>query len=147
MGALQERITADMKAALKAGDKPRLSVLRMLIAAIKDEQIRVNQDSLPDAAEVAILRKAVLTRRDTIEQAKAGGRADVVAAETREIAVVESYLPARLTGDALQAKVAEVAAAIGYAGPKDTGRFMKEWMVRHKDLADGRDVQEALRRL
>jgi uncharacterized protein YqeY len=147
MGALQERITADMKAALKAGDKPRLSVLRMLIAAIKDEQIRVNQDSLPDAAEVAILRKAVLTRRDTIEQAKAGGRADVVAAETREIAVIESYLPARLTGDALQAKVAEVAAAIGYAGPKDTGRFMKEWMVRHKDLADGRDVQEALRRL
>jgi uncharacterized protein YqeY len=147
MGALQQRITADMKAALKAGDKPRLSVLRMLIAAIKDEQIRVNQDSLPDAAEVAILRKAVLTRRDTIEQAKAGNRADVVAAETQEIAVIESYLPARLTGDALQAKVAEVAAAVGYAGPKDTGRFMKEWMARHKDLADGRDVQEALRRL
>ena len=64
-----------------------------------------------------------------------------------QLEIVQSYLPQQLQGDALLAKVREVAADIGYQGPQDTGRFMKEWMARHKGLADGKLVQQALKGL
>ncbi|MCC6672059.1 MAG: GatB/YqeY domain-containing protein [Planctomycetes bacterium] len=141
------RLQADMKTAMKARDELRLRVARMLVAAIKKEQIDRAKDDLGADAELDILRKAVKTRRESVDQAQKLGRQDVVQAEAAEIAVIEAYLPATLSGDALLAKVREVAQAIGYTGAKDTGRFMKEWMARHKALADGRDVQEALKRL
>lgn len=147
MGSYQQRLTDDMKQAMKAGDKPRLQVVRMLINALKQEQLRLGRDELADDEEVQLLRKAVKTRQDSVAQATQHGRADVAAAETAEIAIIEGYLPAQLTGAELEAKVRALAAEIGWAGPKDMGRFMKEWMARHKGLADGKDVQAALQKL
>ena len=143
MGMIQDRLVADMK----AGQKDRVQVVRMLIAGLKDEQLRSGSDDLSEDAELAVLRKAAKARREAVEQARELGREDVAEVEGKELAICEEYLPATLSGDALGAKVREVAEAIGYAGPKDTGRFMKEWMSKHKGLAEGRDVQAALKRL
>lgn len=141
------KLTDDMKAAMKAGDKPRLEVLRMLISELKKKAIDTKVDDLPDDDEVAILQKAVKTRGDTVAQAKAAGRAEVAAKEEAEIAVIQSYLPQQMSAAEVADKVREVAAAIGYQGGKDTGRFMKEWMAKYKGLADGKLVQEALKTL
>ena len=147
MAELLAKIQADMKSAMKARDEVRLRVTRMLIDGIKKQMIDAQKDDIGADAEVAILRKAVKTRRDSIEQAQKFGRQDIAAAESAEVAIIEAYLPVAVTGDALLAKVRELAQEIGYQGPKDTGRFMKEWMSRHKALAEGKDVQEALKRL
>jgi uncharacterized protein YqeY len=142
-----ERITADMKAALKSGDKPRLEVLRMLVSDLKKKAIDAQVDALEPADELAVLQKAVKTRADSVQQAEAAGRADVAARERAEIAVIEGYLPKQMTPGEVGTRVAALAAEIGYAGGKDTGRFMKEWMARYKGQADGKLVQEALRKL
>jgi len=147
MAAYLERLTTDMKAAMKGGDKPRLEVLRMLISDLKKKAIDAKVDNLPDDEEVAILQKAVKTRADTIAQAKAAGRAEVAAKEQLEVDMITSYLPKQMSAAEVTAKVKEVAAAIGYTGGKDTGRFMKEWMAKYKGLADGKLVQDALKTL
>lgn len=147
MGKLFARISDDMKAALKAGDKERLQVLRMLVAAIKSQQIDQLKDDLDDAAEAAILAKAVKTRKETVAQAEAAGRADIATREGAEVAIIEAYLPQKLGATELAAKVQALASEIGFAGASDSGRFMKEWMTRYKGLADGRDVQAELKKL
>ncbi len=147
MAAYLDKLTTDMKAAMKAGDKPRLEVLRMLISDLKKKAIDTQVDTLPDDDEAAILQKAIKTRSDTVAQAKAAGRGEVAAKEQAEIDLIASYLPAPMDAAAVAAKVAELAATIGYQGGKDTGRFMKEWMARYKGRADGRLVQEALKAL
>lgn len=147
MATYLERITADMKAAMKAGDKPRLEVLRMLISELKKRAIDQKVDNLPDDEEAAILQKAIKTRTDSVAQAQAAGRPEIAEKEQAEITVIISYLPRQMSAEEVTAKVREVAAAIGYGGGKDTGRFMKEWMAKYKGLADGKLVQEALKAL
>ena len=142
-----EKLTADMKAAMKGGDKPRLEVVRMLISELKKKAIDAKVDNLPDDDEAAVLQKAIKTRSDSVSQAKAAGRADVAAKEQFEIDVITAYLPKQMSADEVTAKVKEVAAAIGYQGGKDMGRFMKEWMAKYKGLADGKLVQDALKTL
>jgi uncharacterized protein YqeY len=141
------RLTEDMKAAMKAGDKPRLEVLRMLISDLKKKAIDTQVDTLPDDEEVAILQRAVKTRADSVAQATAAGRTEIAAREQSEIGIIQAYLPQQMSPDEVTAKVKDVAAAIGYQGGKDTGRFMKEWMAKYKGLADGKLVQEALKSL
>jgi len=147
MASYLEKITTDMKAAMKSGDKPRLEVLRMLISDLKKKAIDTKVDNLPDDEEVAILQKSVKTRADTVTQAKAAGRAEIAAREQFEIDVIQSYLPKQMSATEVADKVRAVAKEIGYTGGKDTGRFMKEWMARYKGLADGRLVQDALKAL
>lgn len=141
------RLTDDMKAAMKSGDRARLEVIRMLISELKKRAIDAKVDDLPDDEEAAVLQKAIKTRGDTVAQAQAAGRADVVAKEQAEIEVIAAYLPKQMSAEEVQAKVREVAAAIGYQGGKDMGRFMKEWLAKYKGLADGKLVQEALKSL
>jgi uncharacterized protein YqeY len=147
MATYLEKLTADMKTAMKSGDKPRLEVVRMLISDLKKKAIDTKVDNLPDDEEAAILQKAVKTRADTVAQAKAAGRNEVAAKEQSEIDLIQSYLPKQMDAAEVAAKVKEVAAAIGYQGGKDTGRFMKEWMAKYKGVADGKLVQDALKSL
>ena len=147
MGAYQDRLTADMKAAMKSGDTPRLEVIRMLISEIKKRAIDAKIDALSEADEIAVLQKAVKTRQDSVSQATAAGRAEIAAKEQAEIAVIAAYLPQQMSAAEIADKVKAVAAEIGYQGGKDTGRFMKEWQARYKGVADGKLVQEALRQL
>ena len=145
MAAYLDKLTADMKAAMRAGEKDKLTVIRMLISELK-KKAEVDGE-LKDEAEVAVLHKAVKMRQDTIDQAKAAGRTEIAEKEQVEIEWVKAYLPKQMSADEVEAKVKEVAAAIGYEGGKDTGRFMKEWMSKYKGLADGKLVQQALRSL
>src|SRR5262245_10133537 len=141
------KLTADMKAAMKSGDKPRLEVLRMVISELKKKAIDAKVDDLPDDEEVAVLLKSTKTRADTVAQAKAAGRAEIAAKEQFEIDVIQSYLPKQMSGAEVADKVRGLAKEIGYAGAKDTGRFRKEWMTRYKGVADGKLVQDALKTL
>ncbi len=145
MGAYLDTLTADVKAAMKAGEKEKLTVLRMIISDIKKKAEA--EGDLSDEAELAILQKAVKTRTDTVEQATAAGRHEIADREAGEIDLIVGYLPKQMTPDEVDEKVREIAAEIGYAGPKDKGRFMKEWMGRYKGLADGKAVQAALGKL
>lgn len=145
MNELQARLSADMKAAMKSKDADRLLVIRLMIAALKDAQLGRATDDMTLAEEQDVLRKMVKSARETIEQAERAGRSDVVERETAQVAIVQEYLPRTLAGPELEAKVRELCAEIGYGGPQDVGRFMKEWMARHKGLAEGRDVQAALK--
>ena len=146
MASYLERLTADMKTAMKAGDKPKLAVVRMLISDIK-KRADENGGDLSDDDEVAVLQKAVKTRADTVTQAKDAGRDEIANNEQAEIDIIQQYLPQQMSADEVAAKVKQVADEIGYQGGKDTGRFMKEWMSRFKGLADGKLVQQALREL
>ncbi len=147
MNALQARLVEAMKVAMKAGDRDRLGVIRLMIAGLKDAQLNRSSDAMELGEEQAVLRKMVKSRRDSVDQAEKVGRQDVVDREAAEIVVIEEFLPQAMSAEQLAATVRELAAEIGYSGPKDTGRFMKEWMARHQGLAEGRDVQAALRDL
>lgn len=147
MTSYLDRISSDMKAALKGGDRPRLEVLRMLIAELKRRAIDAQVDVLSPEDELAVLHKAVKTRADSVAQAAAAGRAEIAAREQAEIEIIQGYLPRQMTAGEVEAAVRSLAAEIAYGGGKDTGRFMKEWMARYKGLADGKLVQEALKRV
>jgi len=147
MATYLEQLTADMKVAMKAGEKERLEVLRMVIAGIKQEQHQQDTDELTDEQEMQVLLRAVKTRKDSVDQAREYGREDIADKESREITYVEHYLPQQMSPEELSQKVAEVASEVGYEGPKDTGKFMQAWMSRYKGQADGKAVQAALRQL
>jgi uncharacterized protein YqeY len=121
--SLKARIQQDSHAAMRSGDKPRVGALRMVLASIKQREVD-SQTTLDDAGVVAVLEKMIKQGRDALEQFKTGGRADLVAKESAEIALFEQYLPARMSDAELDALVAEVIAATGAQGPKDMGKVM-----------------------
>ncbi len=146
MGEFLARLTADSKEAMRARDKLRLQVLRMLISEIKSDRER-NDGELSNEKEMQVLLRGVKTRKDAVQQARDVGREDIAETEAAEIVVIESYLPKQMTGDELVSKVAELATEIGYSSPKDTGKFMKVWMEKYRGQAEGRAVQQTLKGL
>ncbi len=140
------RLEADLKEALKAGQKRRVSTLRLLLSALKNERIQLQRDLTDEEVEAAI-RRAVKQRREAIEQYSLGGRADLVAAETEELAILEAYLPKSFSPDELEAAVKEIIGAKGLQSGKDVGALMKELMARHRGKVDGKRAQEIARRL
>ena len=121
--SLKDRITDDMKSAMRAKDAPRLLTIRGLLAAMKQREVD-ERIELDDAAVVAIVDKLVKQRKDSIAQFGAGGRQDLVDKETAELGVLETYLPARLGSDEIDAAVARVVAETGARGPADMGKVM-----------------------
>jgi hypothetical protein len=121
--SLKERITADMKAAMRAGEKDRLGVIRMLQAAIKQREVD-ERITLDDAQVLTVLEKMVKQRKESIAQFQAGGRADLVAKESAEIVLLQGYLPAPLSDAELDALIAEAIAKSGAASVKDMGKVM-----------------------
>lgn len=121
--SLKDRITEDMKAAMRAKDAERLLAIRGLLAALKQREVD-ERVVLDDTAVVAIVDKLVKQRRDSIAAFEQGGRPDLVAKEAAELAVLEAYLPQRLSPEAVAAEVAALVAELGAAGPGDMGRVM-----------------------
>jgi uncharacterized protein len=120
---LKERINEDMKTAMRSGEKDRLAVIRLLQAAIKQREVD-ERIALDDAQVMAVLEKMIKQRKESIVAFDKGGRADLVAKETNEIAVLQPYLPAQLSDAELDALVAEAIAATGAASIKDMGKVM-----------------------
>jgi uncharacterized protein YqeY len=120
---LKERITEDMKAAMRASEKERLSTIRMVQAAIKQREID-ERIALDDAQVIAVLEKMVKQRKESIVQFEAGGRADLADKEKSEIALLQAYLPAQLSAAEVDAIIQEAITATGAASVKDMGKVM-----------------------
>jgi len=121
--SLKERITEDMKAAMRAKEADRLLTIRGLLAAVKQKEVdeRITVD---DVALVAIIDKLIKQRKDSIAQFGAAGRDDLVAKESAELAVLQTYLPERLSAEAVAEKVAAIVAELNASGPGDMGKVM-----------------------
>ena len=121
--SLKDQITADMKSAMKAGDKDRLKVVRLAMAAIKQVEVDKRVE-LDDAGVLSVLEKMVKQRRDSVEQYTKGGRSDLADIETAEIAVLETYLPEQLDEAQIDAIVDEVISDTGAESIRDMGKVM-----------------------
>jgi len=120
---LKERITDDMKTAMRAGEKDRLATVRLILAAVKQREVD-ERIVLDDAQVLAVLEKMAKQRKESITQFASGGRADLVAKEQAELAILQSYLPAQMSDAELDALIAEAIAATGAASVKDMGKVM-----------------------
>jgi len=120
---LKERITEDMKAAMRASDKERLSTIRMVQAAIKQREVD-ERITLDDSQVIAVLEKMVKQRKESVVQFEQGGRADLADKEKAEIALLQTYLPAQLSAAEVDALIKEAIAATGAASVKDMGKVM-----------------------
>jgi uncharacterized protein YqeY len=120
---LKERISEDMKTAMRSGEKDRLAVIRLLQAAIKQREVD-ERITLDDAQVTAVLEKMIKQRKESVTAFQSGGRADLVAKENAEIAVLQPYLPAQLSDAELDALIAEAIASTGAASIKDMGKVM-----------------------
>ena len=143
---LKERIQADMQKAAKERNSLALSALRMALAAIKNKEIETRGEIGEDAV-LKVLATMVKQRRESIELFERGGRSDLAGKETAEIDVLEAYLPKPLTDAEVESLVREAIAAAGAKSPADMGRVMKELMPKVAGRADGKTVNEIVRRL
>lgn len=121
--SLKEQLTADMKAAMKAGEKDKLGVIRLINAAIKQKEVDERVE-LDDAAVLAVLEKMVKQRKDSVSQYETAKREDLAAIERAEIAVIDGYLPAKLSEAEILAAIDAAIAESGATGPADMGKLM-----------------------
>ena len=135
MSLLKDRITEDMKAAMRAKEADKLGTIRMLLAACKQREVD-ERIVLDDAAVVAIVDKLIKQRKDSITAFQQAGRTDLVDKEAAELKVLEAYLPARLSADEVNAAVAALVAELGAAGPGDMGKVMGAAKARLVGKAD-----------
>lgn len=143
---LAERIRSELTESMKARDAARTSTLRLLQSSFKNEQIEKGHE-LSDEEALAVIRRAVKQRQDSIEQYTKGNRPELAAKESAELDMLSRYLPQQMgDGDAERA-VREAIATVGAESKKDTGKVMKEVMARHKGAIDGKRVQELVARL
>lgn len=142
---LRDKISEDLTAAMKCKDAARLSVLRMMKAAVKNREVDARQE-LEDAQVVQVLVGLIKQRKDSIEQFRQGGRLDLVEKETAEIKVIEEYLPSAVTDEEISATVDAVIAELGSTSIKDMGKVMKACMARFAGRpVDGGKVSEKVR--
>ena len=120
---LKDRITEDMKTAMRSGDKERLATVRLALAAIKQREVD-ERIVLDDSQVLSVLEKMIKQRREAITQFESGGRADLVAKETSEIAVLQHYLPAQMSAAEVDALIAQAIADSGATTLKDMGKVM-----------------------
>jgi uncharacterized protein YqeY len=141
MSELKTQLETDMRAALKAKDKVTLGTLRMVLAAVKNEEVAgKTQRELDDADVVRVLVKQAKQRREAAEAFRAGGREESADAELAEEAVIKRYLPSELTEAEVTQLVREAIAEGGFSGPKDMGKVMKAIGPKTAGRADGKLV-------
>jgi uncharacterized protein YqeY len=143
---LKQKLTADMKQAMKSGDKLRLSVLRMALAAIQNTEI-AQQSTLEDADVLGVIAKEARRRNESIESFKQGNRQDLVAQEEAELAVLNEYLPKQMTKEEIVAAARRVIEEVGAQGPSDKGKVMPRIIAQLKGKADGREINAVVTEL
>jgi uncharacterized protein len=131
---IRDDITKAQIDAMKAGDKSRLAAVRLILAKLKDRDIELRTGTAPaddDVTVVDVLTKMAKQRRESIAMFEQGGRAELAAVEAEELAVIDSFLPARMDEGAAKAAIAAIVAEIGASSPKDMGRVMALLKERH----------------
>jgi uncharacterized protein len=146
---LKEKISEDMKTAMKSGDKFRLETLRTLRAVLLEKEIekRGGQGVVTPDDEIGVLTAAAKKRRESIEMFEKGGRKDLVDQETRELAIIQEFLPKQMTMEEVTLLVKNIIAETGAASAADFGKVMPAVMKQVKGKADGRAVQELVKQL
>jgi len=137
--ALRDQFTEQLKVAMRAGDAPRVSTLRMILARLKDTDIAARPSGVqqvPDEQIVAMLRGMAKSRRESVDLYRQGNRPDLVAKEEAEIAVIESFLPQQMDEAATARAVAEAISETGAAGVKDMGKVMAALKAKHAATLD-----------
>jgi uncharacterized protein YqeY len=140
----QQRIEAELKAALKAGDKLRLQTVRLLLTEIKNERIRRGGE-VDESGFVALVRKAIKQREEAAAQYRAGRREELAAKEVSEAAILAGFLPAAADEGEIRAAIAALIAERGLAGPQAIGPIMKEMLARFGTSADGATINRIAR--
>lgn len=144
--SILDRIQADMAAAMKAKETDTLSTLRMLKSALMEAKTRKSRDAtLAGDEEIEVLQRYAKKRRETIEELRKVGRADLVAREEREIEVTARYLPQAMSEEDLRAVISQVLARVGAAGPKEAGKVIGVVMAQVKGRTDGGTVSRLVR--
>ncbi len=144
MASLKERLTTEMRQALKAGEKVRLSALRLLAASVKNREVELRHE-LSDEEFVDVATREVKRRAEAIEAYDAAGRPDRAATEREEMEILQAYVPEQLSAAEVDALIDDAVAATGASGPGDLGKVMGLVMGKAKGRTDGRVVQEKVR--
>jgi uncharacterized protein YqeY len=144
--SIKDQLSADLKEAMKSGDKVRLETLRMLKSAIRYAEIEVGHE-LDDQESLDVVGKQAKQRRDSITEFEKAGRTDLVDKESAELAILEHYLPAQLSADEVRARVQAIIAALNVTDARGIGQVMKQAMAELKGQADGKLVNQITREL
>ena len=139
--SIREQLTADMKDAMKAGNKRKLATVRLMLAAIKDKDIFARTDGhdsekLPDAALLDLFAKMVKQRQDSIAAYDAGGRAELAQQEREEMDIIQSYMPKQLSDDETKAAIQGIITSVGATSVKDMGKVMAELKTKFSGQID-----------
>ena len=142
--SLKDRISEDIKSAMKAKDKIRLETVRSIKKVLLEKEVSLRpqgQESLTETQEIEVLSQQAKQRRDSIEQYSQAGRDDLAEKEAQELAIIEEYLPGQLSEEEVGAVVDEVIAQTGATSVKDMGKVMGPVMQQLKGRADGQKIQ------
>lgn len=142
--SMLQQLTEDMKHAMKAQEKLRLSTIRMLISQLKNERIDSGRDLTPDE-EIQVLMNAVKKRKEAIEAYRSGNRHDLLVKEQQELEIIQQYLPAQMSDAEIEQQINEIIQSTDASSLKDLGRVMSEAMKILKGRADGKKVQQLVR--
>jgi uncharacterized protein YqeY len=144
--ALKQKLTDDLKQAMRDGDKVKRSAIRLAIAAIKNTEI-ARQTALEDGDILGVIAKEIRQRKESIEAFKQGGRQELAAVEEAEMAVLEQYMPQQMSRDEIAAEARRVIDEVGAEGIRDKGKVMPQLIARLKGKADGREINEVVTEL
>jgi uncharacterized protein YqeY len=143
---LKQKLNDDLRQALREGNKPKVSAIRLLLSAIKNAEI-ARIGTLEEADIFGVIAKEVRQRQESIEAFKKGNRADLVSQEEAEMAVLQSYLPKQMGRDEIIAEARKIIAEVGATGPGDKGKVMPKLIAALKGKADGREINAVVTEL
>jgi len=144
--ALKQKLTDDLKQAMRDKDKVKLSVIRLVMAAIKNAEI-ARQTTLDDADILGIIAKEARQRRESVEAFRQGNRQDLVAQEEAELTLLQGYLPQQISREEIMAEARRVIEEVGAQGPGDKGKVMPKLISQLKGKADGREINAVVTEL
>ena len=143
---LRQKLSDDLKQAMRGGDKVRRSVIRLVMAAIRNAEI-ARQVTLDDTDILGIIAKEVRQRRESIEAFKLGNRQDLAAQEGAELTILNEYLPRQMTREEIITAARQVIEGVGAQGPSEKGKVMPQLIAQLKGRADGREINAVVTEL
>ncbi len=143
---LKEKLNNDLRQAMRGGDKVRVSVIRLVLASIKNAEI-AKQATLTDSDILGVIAKEARQREESIAAFRKGNRQDLVAQEEAEMAILQQYLPQQMTRDEIIAEARQIIKELGAQGPGDKGKVMPKLIAKLKGRADGREINAVVTEL
>jgi uncharacterized protein YqeY len=144
--SLKERLTSDLKQAMKSGDTMRRNVIRLVMAAIRNAEI-AKRGELEEPDVIGVVAKEARQRQESIDAFKQGNRQDLVSQEEAELAILQEYLPQQAGREEIVAAAQQIIAEVGAEGPRDKGKVMPRLIAQFKGKADGREINDIVTEL